>query len=111
MIAWRATMTGPQRYVEWINTNLGFNPRAQANSDALSKFILDDLCYTSPKAIGKLISTGTLIAKKNADVTAKFAVRNVDLVLHEHATLRNRSTPPALCRSRRSATFGSDAVN
>ena len=80
-------MRGPKRYVQWVNANLGFNPRAQANSDALSKYILEDLCFTSPKAIGKLVSTENLVFKKNADVTAKFAVRNVDLVLYEHAAL------------------------
>ena len=76
-------MQGPKRYVQWINARLGFNPRAAKNSDALSEYILDDLCLASPKAIRKLIRSESLIPLKNASVSTKVTVRNIDLVLYE----------------------------
>jgi len=80
-------MRGPERYVEWINARLGFNPRAAKNSDALSAFILDDLCLASPKAIRKLVRSENLIPLKNASVSTKVTVRNIDLVLYEKELL------------------------
>jgi hypothetical protein len=70
-----------------MNANIGFNPRAQQNSNALSQYILDDLLLASPKAIGKLVQTGALIPLKNASVSIGLTVRNIDLVLHEKSTL------------------------
>src|SRR5713101_2454436 len=80
-------MQGPERYVQWVNANLGFNPRAQANSNALSKYVTDDLCFASPKAIGELVRTENLIPLKNASVSTGRTVRNIDLVLYERAAL------------------------
>lgn len=86
MIAWRANMPAPERYVDWINAHLGFNPRSQANSNALSDFIVDDICAASP-AIGRLVRSAELIPLKNASISTSVTVRNVDLVLHERQML------------------------
>ncbi|HEV8588751.1 MAG TPA: hypothetical protein VGQ72_07720 [Pyrinomonadaceae bacterium] len=80
-------MTGPERYVEWINTHLGFNPRSAANSNALSEYIVEDLSRASPKAIKALIKSGHLVPLKNASVSTKVTVRNIDLVLYEKEAL------------------------
>jgi hypothetical protein len=76
-------MQGPERYVQWINAHLGFNPRAQANSNALSEYVIDDLCSASPNAIGELVRTSNLVPLKNGSVSTGVTVRNIDLVLHE----------------------------
>jgi hypothetical protein len=80
-------MRGPERYVQWINAHLGFNPRSQTNSNALSEYVIDDLCFASPKAIGELIRKGDLVPLKNASVSTGVSVRNIDLVLHEKSML------------------------
>jgi len=80
-------MRGPERYVEWINSHLGFNPRSAANSNALSSYIVDDLSFASPKEIGTLIQTQNLVPLRNASVPTKVAIRNIDLVLHEKLAL------------------------
>jgi hypothetical protein len=36
-------MSAPEAYIEWVNAHLGFNPRSQANSDALADFVVADL--------------------------------------------------------------------
>src|SRR2546426_4226803 len=79
-------MSAPKRYVEWINAHLGFNPRSQANSNALSEFIVKDLCAASP-AINRLVRSDRLAALKNASVSTSVTVRNVDLVLYEKPLL------------------------
>jgi hypothetical protein len=79
-------MDGPQRYIEWINANLGFNPRAAFNSNALSDYVVANLRYASPKALDTLIDTDTLVSVKNANVAigqAGLTVRNIDLVVRE----------------------------
>jgi hypothetical protein len=76
-------MRGPERYVEWINARLGFNPRAAKNSDALSEYVIDDLCLASPNAIGVRVRSEDLVPLKNASVSTKVTVRNIDLVLYE----------------------------
>jgi len=75
-------MRAPQRYVEWINAHLGFNPRSQKNSDALSDFIVDDLCAASP-SIERLVRSEQLAPLKNASVSTSVTIRNVDLVFYE----------------------------
>jgi hypothetical protein len=57
------------------------NPRAQQNSNALSGFVIADLCAASP-LIQAALASGLLHEKKNAEVSTKVASRNVDLVLH-----------------------------
>lgn len=82
-------MDGPQRYVQWINAHLGFNPRGAANSNALSEYVINDLRYVSPKAIDTLIRTDNIVPVKNADVPvgeAGLTIRNIDLVLREKDT-------------------------
>lgn len=76
-------MRGPERYIEWINNHLGFNPRSAANSNALSTYIVEDLSFASPKAIGPLIQSQTLVPLRNASVPTKVTIRNIDLVFHE----------------------------
>ena len=73
-------MRAPKAYIAWINQHLGFNPRSQANSDALSDFVVADLrelCLPLKAALG----SGELIPRKNATVRTKVAGRSVDLVL------------------------------
>lgn len=66
---------------------MGFNPRGAANSNALSDYILDDLSRASPKGIGKLVRSETLVPLKNASVSTSVTVRNIDLVLYERPML------------------------
>jgi hypothetical protein len=65
-----------------MNTHLGFNPRSQANSNALADFVMADLRQECPSLANHLASE-SMIASKNADVRTRVAVRNVDLVLIE----------------------------
>lgn len=62
--------------------NLGFNPRSQQHSTALSRFILDDLQRMSPR-IAADITTGKIVPRLNANVATRITVRNVDLVLRD----------------------------
>ena len=71
--------SAPERFVEWINENLRFNPRAGKYSDALSLLVVDDLSDVSG-LIKKRTATGHIRAQPNADVTTLSATRNVDLV-------------------------------
>ena len=80
-------MDGPTRYVQWINDHLGFNPRSAANSNALSEYIIEDFRSASPTTVRALIDSGTLVPLKNASVSTKVAVRNIDLVLYEFEAL------------------------
>jgi hypothetical protein len=75
-------MSAPQAYVDWINTHLGFNPRSQANSDALADFVVADLMATCP-SLNAALKTGELKSQKNPNVQTKVAERSIDLVLYE----------------------------
>ncbi len=75
-------MRAPEAYVDWINQHLGFNPRAQANSNALSEFVVDDLHESCPR-IASDLDKKSLLPTKNADVRTRVASRNVDLVFLE----------------------------
>lgn len=70
----------PDRYIDWINSHLGFNPRSQANSNALSDFVLADLQNSCPEIAAQL-NAHDLAPAKNSDVLTKVASRNVDFVL------------------------------
>ena len=72
-------LLAPQRYVDWVNSHLGFNPRSQQNSDALSRFIIDDLCSQSPR-LAEEVENKTLEARLNRAVRTRVAERNIDLV-------------------------------
>lgn len=80
-------MYGPDRYVQWMNSHLGFNPRGASNSNALSEYLIEDLRSASPDALKGLLDSGSLKAVKNANVPvgdpAFLLVRNIDLVLTE----------------------------
>ena len=75
-------MSAPESYVDWINSHLGFNPRSQANSNALSDFLVADL-QRQCSEIATHLQVKKIVPIKNADVRTKVASRNVDLVLDE----------------------------
>lgn len=78
----RLLMRAPKAYIGWINAHLGFNPRSQANSDALSDFVLADL-RTTCSALRAVLDSGALKPRKNPSVQTKVAERSIDLVLYE----------------------------
>jgi hypothetical protein len=75
-------LDAPDAYVRWVNQHLGFNPRSQANSDALSDFVVADLKANCP-VLRRALESGRLVPKKNPDVKTKVAERSIDLVFHE----------------------------
>ena len=75
-------MSAPKAYVDWVNKHLGFNPRSQANSDALADFVVADLIATCP-SLNAALRTGRLKPQKNPSVRTKVAERSIDLVLYE----------------------------
>lgn len=75
-------MAAPNSYVEWINAHLGFNPRGQKNSDALSDFVVQDLIEYCP-ALKRDFANGKLVPRKNVNVRTKVVERNVDLVIQD----------------------------
>ncbi len=77
-------MRAPKAYIRWVNEHIGFNPRSQANSDALSDFVVADLCE-SCAVLKVAISSGELKPTKNPSVFTKTAERSIDLVIHEKA--------------------------
>jgi len=79
-------LRAPDAYVHWINEHIGFNPRAQQNSNALSDFIVADMVASCP-AVKAAIASEAIILKKNTDVNTASAIRTVDLVIFEKAKL------------------------
>ena len=79
-------MRAPKAYIEWVNDHVGFNPRAQANSDALSDFVVADL-RSSCNLLGSALSSGELKPGKNPSVHTKVAERSIDLVIYENNDL------------------------
>lgn len=77
-------MRAPEAYIGWVNAHLGFNPRSQANSDALADFVVSDLRKTCP-ALDAALESSQLKARKNPSVRTKVAERSIDLVLYEGA--------------------------
>ena len=77
-------MSAPEKYISWINNHLGFNPRSQANSNALSDFVIEDL-RKACKTFDKDLRTKRLAVAKNATVSTRVAGRSVDLVFYEGA--------------------------
>ncbi len=75
-------MRAPEAYVQWINKHIGFNPRSQANSDALSDFVVADL-RQSCSVLNAAISSGELKPQKNPSGFTKTAEGSIDLVIHE----------------------------
>jgi hypothetical protein len=68
--------------VEWTNAHLGFNPRSQANSNALSGFVVADLRQSCPE-IDAAIQSEAIVVVQNLGVYTKVAQRSIDLVLLE----------------------------
>lgn len=81
-----APMSAPGAYIDWINAHLGFNPRGQKNSDALSDFVVADLRATCP-ALNSAFENGVLVPRKNVNVRTKVVERNVDLVIQRMGAL------------------------
>jgi len=77
-------LRAPEAYVRWVNEHIGFNPRSQANSDALSDFVVADLRESCP-IVNTAISSGELKPQKNPSVFTKTAERSIDLVICEAA--------------------------
>ena len=77
-------MKAPEAYINWVNAHLGFNPRSQANSDALADFVVTDLMGSCP-ALNAALKTGALKPLKNPNVRTKVAERSIDLVIYEGA--------------------------
>jgi hypothetical protein len=75
-------LNAPEAYVAWINRHLGFNPRSQANSNALAEFVISDL-RGSCVAIAHALDAQQLTTALNSDVRTRVACRNVDLVFLE----------------------------
>jgi hypothetical protein len=75
-------LTTPEAYIRWINEHLGFNPRSQANSDALSDFVVADL-EAGCAELRAALRSGLLIPRKNPNVQTNIAERSIDLVFHE----------------------------
>ena len=69
-----------------MNEHLGFNPRGQSNSDALSDFVVADLRQACP-SLAAALESGNIRARKNPTVFTRGGVRgrSIDLVLHESA--------------------------
>ena len=70
----------PERFVEWMGENVGFNPRSGKYSDALSLYVIDDFADACG-LMKERMETAYVRAEPNADVTTLSATRNVDLVL------------------------------
>ncbi len=77
-------MAAPQAYIDWTNAHLGFNPRSQANSNALSDFVVADLRQGCPE-IDAAVQSESLVVVQNPGVRTKVAERSIDLVLSEGA--------------------------
>jgi hypothetical protein len=75
----------PEAYVQWINEHLGFNPRSQANSNALCDFVIADLRESCP-AVKRALDLKKLAWRKNCDLRTRVASRNIDLVLLEQTS-------------------------
>ena len=75
----------PDAYIDWINSHIGFNPRAQTNSDALSGFVVADL-RNSCSALDSALRSGELKTDTNPNVPTKSSERSIDLVIYESRT-------------------------
>lgn len=80
-------MSAPEAYIDWMNAHLGFNPRGQQNSNALSEFVVADLRANCP-ALASAFENGVLLPRKNVNVRTKVVERNVDLVVQRMGALR-----------------------
>ena len=60
-------MRAPARYVQWINDNIGFNPRAQGHSNALCSYVDADLRMAIP-ALASRLSAQQIAFGLNLDV-------------------------------------------
>lgn len=90
MIRCAPSMKAPEAYIDWVNSHLGFNPRSQANSDALADFVVSDLKATCPP-LNAALKAGRLRRLKNPNVRTKLAERSIDLVIYEGAEPPNIS--------------------
>jgi hypothetical protein len=75
-------LVAPTCYVDWINQNLGFNPRSQKASDYLSECILKDLLSISP-FLKQQFDNHRIQSALNEDVSTRNHSRDVDLVVFD----------------------------
>lgn len=75
-------MRAPEAYIEWTNAHIGFSPRSQTSSNALSDFVIADLRQTCPE-IDADVQSGALDVARNPGVSTKVVERSIDLVLRE----------------------------
>jgi len=73
-------MEAADRYVRWINQNIGFNPRAQGHSNALCSYADADLRAAIP-VLAQRLNSGNLVFGLNLDVPAGGGPRsrNIDI--------------------------------
>lgn len=62
--------TAPERYAEWINEHVGFNPRGQGHSDFLTACIVDDPRAVCP-LIGQRFASHELELHQNVGLTGR----------------------------------------
>src|SRR5579885_1123427 len=62
--------TAPERYVDWINENVGFNPRGQGHSDFLTACIVEDLRARCPLIADKF-NAHSLELRQNVGLTGR----------------------------------------
>ncbi|NLD44879.1 MAG: hypothetical protein GX657_15460 [Chloroflexi bacterium] len=79
-----ANHLAPYRYIEWINNNLGFNPRSQQQSDHLAQCVVDDLRALCP-SIADALDAHQLAYTINMTVWSRVVDRVVDLVIHDRS--------------------------
>lgn len=75
-----ACVAAPAQYVAWMNQHLGFNPRSQQHSDALSDYVVADLRAACAE-IDADVASGQMVVQKNRGVQSGLACRDVDLIL------------------------------
>lgn len=102
-------MSAPGAYVQWMNEHLGFNPRSQTNSNALSDAVVADV-LRSGSVLGKALTDQVLLSRKNIDVETRVATRNIDLVFEDDdseisfpVTVENKTIMAAHGKARRTA--------
>jgi hypothetical protein len=102
-------MEAPQRYVSWINQNIGFNPRAQGHSNALCSYIDADLRAAVP-LLARRLAAGTVVFDLNLDVPPGGGPRsrNIDMGYYVKEspgsvllTVENKTTMTAHGRARK----------
>jgi hypothetical protein len=75
-------LSAPACYVEWMDQNRGFNPRAQRASNYLSECVLKDLIQLSPE-LEDQFEAESVKSQLNRAVGTQVYSRDVDLVIYD----------------------------